>query len=302
MLLWGSENPWLAGRLPRLRFVRRAVQRFMPGEHLEDALEEAAALASRGVPSTVTLLGENVENSDEATAVADEFLRVLDGAEHRNLDVEVSVKLTHLGLDQDPGRAGRHVARIARHAEGRGRVWIDMEASQYVDATLDVFRGVRGEHENVGLCLQSYLYRTESDLESLLPLDPAIRLVKGAYAEPPSVAFPKKRDADASFELLATRLLDHFAGGGSGFLVLGTHDERLVARTRNLIAEREVGEGAYEFAMLYGIGRRQQEALVRDGAPLRVLISYGSAWFPWYMRRLAERPANVWFVLRTMFR
>jgi proline dehydrogenase len=201
MLLWGSENPWLARRLPGLRFVRRAVRRFMPGERLEDALAEAASLAARGVPSTLTLLGENVETSEEAAAVGDEFLRVLDGAEHRDLDVEVSVKLTHLGLDQDPVRAGRHVARLAHRAQGRGRVWIDMEASQYVDATLDVFREVRAEHENVGLCLQSYLYRTESDLESLLPLDPAIRLVKGAYAEPPSVAFPKKRDADASFEL-----------------------------------------------------------------------------------------------------
>lgn len=274
----------------------------MPGEHLEDALGEATALAARGVPSTLTLMGENVDTLEETTAVADELLRVLDEAEHRDLDVEVSVKLTHLGLDQDPGRARALVARLARRAEGRGRVWIDMEASQYVDATLDLFRRVRGEHENVGVCLQSYLYRTESDLESLLPLDPAVRLVKGAYAEPPSIALSKKSDVDANFELLATLLLDHFAGGGSGFLVLGTHDERLVDRMRSAIAERGVDKPAYEFAMMYGIGLRQQEALVRDGAPLRILISYGSAWFPWYMRRLAERPANVWFVARNLFR
>jgi proline dehydrogenase len=274
----------------------------MPGERLEDALGEAGALAARGIPSTVTLLGENVETSEEATAVADEFLQALDEAERRELDVEVSVKLTHLGLDRDPGRARALVARLARRAEGRGRVWIDMEASQYVDATLDLFRQVRAEHENVGLCLQSYLYRTERDLEGLLPLDPAIRLVKGAYAEPPSIAYAKKADADASFELLAALLLDHFAGGGSGFLVLGTHDERLIDRLRAMIAERGIAESAYEFAMLYGIGLRQQQALASDGAPLRVLISYGSAWFPWYMRRLAERPANIWFVLRNLLR
>lgn len=273
----------------------------MPGERLEDALRESEALASRGIPSTVTLLGENVETSEEAAAVADEYLRALDEAERLKLDVEVSVKLTHLGLDQDPDRARALVARLARRADG-GRVWIDMEASQYVDSTLDVYCRARAEHDNVGVCLQSYLYRTENDLESLLPLDPAIRLVKGAYAEPPSIAFPKKADSDANFERLADLLLDHIEGGGSGFLALGTHDQALIGRLRATIERRAIGEETYEFAMLYGIGPGQQEALVRDGVPLRVLISYGSAWFPWYMRRLAERPANIWFVLRKLLR
>jgi len=302
MLLWGSENPWLARQLPSHRFVQRAVRRFMPGERMEDALAEAGVLAGQGTPTTLTLLGENVETAEQATAVVDEFLRILDEADSRGLDVEVSVKLTHFGLDQDRDRALGHVATLARRAAGTGIVWVDMEGSDYTDVTLDVFRDLRAEHENVGLCLQSYLHRTREDLETLLPLNPAIRLVKGAYAEPPTIAFKKKSDADDSFEELTRLFLDHFEEGGSGFLVIGTHDERLVTLTRALIAERGIEEGSYEYAMLYGIGVRQQEALRRDGLPLRVLISYGTAWFPWYMRRLAERPANLGFVLRNMFR
>ncbi len=302
MLLWGSENPWLARRLPSHRFVQRAVRRFMPGERLEDALAEAAVLAGQGTPTTLTLLGENVETAEQATGVVDEFLRILDEAENRELDVEVSVKLTHFGLDQDRDRARSHVATLAQRAAGTGTVWVDMEGSAYTDVTLDVFRDLRAEHDNVGLCLQSYLHRTREDLEGLLALNPAIRLVKGAYAEPPNIAFPKKSDADDSFEELTRLFLDHFESGGSGYLVIGTHDERLVALTRALIAERGIAKDRYEYAMLYGIGVRQQAALRRDNLPLRVLISYGTAWFPWYMRRLAERPANLGFVLRNMFR
>ncbi len=301
-LLWASTNPRLASTLPRRRFVRRAVRRFMPGETREDALREAARLATRGVPAILTMLGENVTTARETREVVDEYGRVLAEATERGLDAEISVKPTHLGLDLDPGLAARNVAELARAARGRGTVWIDMEGSAYTDATLDLYRDLKPEHDNLGVCLQSYLRRTEADLESLLPLAPRIRLVKGAYAEPPDLAYPSKGDVDARYRALGRRLLGHLDDGGDGFVGFGTHDAALIgplardARSRARTAER------FEIEMLYGIGLRAQDALVAEGVPLRVLISYGAAWFPWYMRRLAERPANVWFVVRSFLR
>jgi len=301
-LLWASTNPWLASSLPRRRFVRRAVRRFMPGETRDDALREAAALDARGVPSILTMLGENVETEDETRAVVDEYRRVLAAAAERRLDVEVSVKPTHLGLDLGPALAARNVADLARAAAGRGTLWIDMEGSAYTDATLDLYRGLKAEHGNVGVCLQSYLRRTPADLESLLPLSPRIRLVKGAYAEPPERAFPAKRDVDAAYLSLGRRLVDHLAGGGDGFVGFGTHDPVLIRALADEARGRAGAAERFEIEMLYGIGRREQDRLVEEGVPLRILVSYGEAWFPWYMRRLAERPANVWFVVRSLIR
>ena len=177
-----------------------------------------------------------------------------------------------------------------------------MEGSDYVDATLDMFKAARAKHENVGLCIQSYLHRTKGDLEELLPLDPSIRLVKGAYNEPESVAFPRKTDVDQNFIRLTSMLLRAKANGGAGRPVLGTHDPRMIGEANRMAYELDLEKDAHEFAMLYGITRGEQERLVRDGRALRVLISYGSAWFPWYMRRLAERPANVWFVMKQLVR
>ena len=196
-----------------------------------------------------------------------------------------------------------HLMSLLERAERNGSfVWIDMESSTYVDATLALYRQARAGSKRVGVCLQAYLRRTPADLESLLPLRPALRLVKGAYQEPPERAFPRKADVDAAYFALATRAL-----GASGadtaaeILAIGTHDARLVQRLRATIAERRLPRSAYEFEMLYGIQRALQSQLVADGLPLRVLISYGAYWFPWYMRRLAERPANVWFVARNLF-
>lgn len=300
-LLWASENSWLARRLPRLGFVRRATRRFMPGEVLEDAVAEAVRLDDLGASTILTLLGENLDSLAEADEVVDEYLRILDEARDRGLDLQVSVKPTQLGLDLDRDGAFANLERIVRHAEQRANfVWIDMEGSAYTDVTLELFRGARAERSNVGLALQAYLYRTKDDLESLLPLDPAIRLVKGAYAEPEAIAFPKKRDVDASFERLALRLIDHVAGTGAGLAVFGTHDPRLIRRCQDEARSRDLDRSLYEFDLLYGIGRAEQERLLAERERLRVLISYGSAWFPWYMRRLAERPANVWFVARQL--
>ena len=299
--LAGSRSVWLRKRAMRYAFVRRSVSRFMPGEGLEDALEATRQLQEKGASAVLTQLGENVADADEAEAVRRHYLDVLDQAAARGLDAQISVKPTQLGLDLDPKLCLAHLTSLLERAERNGSfVWIDMESSTYVDATLALYRQARAGSKRVGVCLQAYLRRTPADLESLLPLRPALRLVKGAYQEPPERAFPRKADVDAAYFALATRALGA-SGADAEILAIGTHDARLVQRLRATIAERRLPRSAYEFEMLYGIQRALQSQLVADGLPLRVLISYGAYWFPWYMRRLAERPANVWFVARNLF-
>lgn len=317
LLLWASRNPFLSERLPRYGFARRAVRRFMPGERLEDALREAERLRDeRGVGTIVTLLGENVGDEAGVRGVADHYREVLDEVGRRRLDTEISVKPTHLGLDLDPELAreligglcdrARAAAEPERGTEGSaGRspvVWIDMEGSEYVDRTLSLYRSLREEHPNVGVCLQAYLRRTPDDLGSLLPLQPAIRLVKGAYAEPAEVAFPNKADVDRAYRELGRSLLEATARGEAFRPAFGTHDAALVGALGEEARRLGLPEAAHEVEMLYGIGTELQERLVAEGRQLRVLVSYGDAWFPWYMRRLAERPANLWFVVRSLWR
>lgn len=315
MLLWASTNAWMSERLPRKRFVRRAVRRFMPGEKPEDALSEAERLRGDGAPTILTLLGENVEREEDARGVVDHYLGVLEEIRRRDLDAEVSVKLTQLGLDLAPDLALEGVRELVRasaadgSAGGNGTatrrhltLWIDMESSAYVDRTLELFRTVREEHDNVGVALQAYLRRTETDLEALLPLEPAIRLVKGAYLEPADVAYPKKREVDAAYQRLAKRLLRERKAGRVGRPAIATHDPRIIGDVTRIARELDLPRETYEFEMLYGIAGDQQRHLLSQGYTLRILISYGSAWFPWYMRRLAERPANLWFVMKQMGR
>ena len=218
------------------------------------------------------------------------------------LDAQISVKPTQLGLDLDKALCFRNLQRLVdRAAERRNFVWIDMESSPYVDPTLDLFRQTRARSPLVGIALQAYLYRTAQDIESLLPLGSAIRLVKGAYLEPPTIAFPRKADVDANFYTLACRLLRADAQQSGTLLHIATHDPRLIERLNAFIVAERVPQSAYEYAMLYGIQRSLQARLARDGRRIRVLIAYGEYWFPWYMRRLAERPANVWFVVKNVF-
>ena len=297
LLLRASRSAWLARTLRRRAFFRRAVRRFLPGEHVGAALDTAAALARDGIGSVLTQLGEQVTNRNEAAGVRDQYLRLLDEIRSRDLPAEISVKLTHLGLDVNPKACLQDLlALAARAAAAKSFLWIDMEESRYVDATLELYRAVRVARPDVGVCLQAYLRRTPADLEGLLPLAPAIRVVKGAYNEPPDVAFPKKRDVDAAYAVLAGRLLER-AAAGAARVVLGTHDLDLIERLRARALALGV-PGGYEVHMLYGIRAAAQRALAQQGVPVRVLISYGTHWFPWYMRRLAERPANVWFVMR----
>jgi proline dehydrogenase len=300
--LAGSRSVWLRERAMRYGFVRRSVSRFMPGEGLADALEAARVLQEWGASSVLTQLGENVADADEADAVKRHYLDVLDRAAARGLDGQISVKPTQLGLDLDRDMCRRNLNRLVDRAGERDNfVWIDMESSPYVDPTLDLFRGARARSPRVGVALQAYLFRTAADVEALLPLGSAIRLVKGAYLEPPSIAYPRKADVDENFYRLACRLLSEAAQRAGGLLHVATHDGRLVDRLKTFIWQQKVPKTAYEYAMLYGIQRPLQQRLVQGGEPLRVLIAYGEYWFPWYMRRLAERPANVGFVVRNIF-
>ena len=298
VLLRASRSAWLARQLRDRAFFRRAVRRFMPGEELAAALAAAADLAAGGIGSVLTQLGEQVATRQEAARVRDHYLDLLAQVRERRLPSELSVKLTHLGLDVDRAACRADLEALARGAaDSESFLWIDMEESRYVDATLEMFRSVRAAHARVGVCLQAYLRRTPADLDALLALAPAIRLVKGAYNEPAAVAHPLKRDVDTAYLALADRLLDR-AARAQARPVFGTHDLRLVDRIRARATSLQVAPGGYEVHMLYGIRSSDQRALAREGVGVRVLISYGTHWFPWYMRRLAERPANVWFVLR----
>ena len=301
LLLAASTNTWLRDHATKTAFVRRSVAAFMPGERLEDALEAASAQQRLGIGTIFTQLGENVGQADDARRIAAHYVTVMDAVRADGLNAQVAVKPTHLGLDIDGALALEHLQQLVDHADATGNfVWLDMESSPYVDRTLDLFCRLRRRSSRVGVALQAYLHRTAADIERLLPLGAAIRLVKGAYLEPPAVAFPNKRDVDENFFVLACRLLHEDAVAAGGLLHVATHDAALVDRVQAFAAGHAVPRSAYEFAMLYGIQRPLQTRLVESGAPLRVLIAYGPYWFPWYMRRLAERPANLTFVLKNI--
>lgn len=300
ILLKASRSQWLARQLRERKFFQRAVRRFMPGETLDAALEAAGTFAKQDIGSVLTELGEQVTNRADAAEVRDHYLGVFDKIQRRKLPAHVSVKLTHLGIDASREGCVQDVLKLAARADqARSFLWIDMEESRYADATLEVYARAKGEWPNVGVCLQAYLHRTAKDLEKLLPLAPAIRLVKGAYNEPADIAFSKKSDVDENYRQLANRLLAE-ASRQRARPVFGTHDIGIVESIRKAAVAQRVDATAYEFHMLYGIRAAEQRLLASLGARVRVLISYGSAWFAWYMRRLAERPANVWFVLRNL--
>jgi proline dehydrogenase len=300
ILLWMAGNKWLKEHLPRLPFARRAVRRFMPGETAESALDAAETLRPHGIGFLFTHLGENLSDLADAQAVADHYHRLLDQIGQRRLDGEISVKLTQLGLDLDPDVTVRHALSLAEHAGRSDRTfWIDMEGSAYTEATLQTYELLKAERANIGLCLQAYLRRSPDDVHRLLPLKPAIRLVKGAYDEHDAVAFRKRTDVDAAYLSLAVLMLPA-AARGELRLGLGTHDVALIERIADYARSANYPITSVEVQMLYGIRVREQIRLAEAGYRVRDLISYGEAWYAWYMRRLAERPANVVFALRQL--
>lgn len=289
-LLWASGNATLRERLPRLWFVRKTVEKFMPGENAEDALAAAQRLGADGLATTFTVLGENVTDLSQATSATAEYLRLLDRIDALGVDSEVSVKLTQLGFDLDPEHTAMQVARLAERSKALGKtVWIDIESTGYVDGTLGLYEGLLDDGHDVGLCLQAYLRRTWDDVQRLLPHRPSIRLVKGAYKETPDHVFTDKRLIDEAYLRLATHLVND-PEGRVRRAVFGTHDTELVGRI-----ERALGDDAkdrFELAMLYGIRSDDQFRYVREGYTIRTLISYGDYWYPWFMRRIAEKPVT----------
>jgi proline dehydrogenase len=294
ILLAGSESQWLRETAPRIGFVRKAVTRFMPGESLEEILPVVQDYEKRGVQTVFTKLGENVKDRAEARAVSDHYLEVLRKVGALGLSTEASVKLTQLGLDLDPEFCFENTLRIVEASEPSRPVWIDMESSPYVDATLKLYENLLAQHKHVGICLQAYLYRTKDDIERLKQIGGAVRLVKGAYREPAEVAYPKKADVDENYFRLTEQLIDSEMP-----TVVATHDKALIARICTL-ADKKQARDRVAFTMLYGIQSEEQFRLAKAGWRSKCLIAYGSYWFPWYMRRLAERPANVWFVAKNM--
>ena len=302
VLLAMSTSTFLREQATKRAFVRRSVSAFMPGEKLEDALGAAATLKPQRINTILTRLGEGVTKLDEAERVTQRYLDALDKVKAAGLDAQISVKPTQLGLDLDAAQCQRNLDRICEKGERLGNVpvWIDMENSPYVDPTLKLYRKSKERYKGVGIAIQAYLYRTAEDIEKLIPLGPAVRMVKGAYLEPPEVAFPKKSDVDENFYNMCVRLMRDDAQKTGSLLHIATHDVPLADRLLAYIDTNKVPPSAYEFAMLYGIQRAQQQRLAQSGRRIRVLISYGEYWYPWYMRRLAERPANVTFVLKNL--
>jgi proline dehydrogenase len=300
LLLKASENSWLREHAMHSRFLRRGVTRFMPGENVEDALRACRDLARHSVGTILTRLGENVGERAQAEAVTSHYVDVLEAIRLSDLPAEISVKLTQLGLDLDSDFCFSNLCRLLARSPAEKTLWIDMEQSSYVERTLQLFHLARRSHLHVGVCVQAYLHRTKSDVEGLIAEGAAVRLVKGAYREPPDVAFASKHDVNKNYFHLAQRLLGSEARRKGVRAALATHDRPLMNRLTAWAAFEGLSRRDVEFQMLYGIQRAEQLRLAKQGYRSRVLISYGSYWFPWFMRRLAERPANLLFLARNV--
>jgi proline dehydrogenase len=298
LILAAADSPRMQRFVQRYGF-RLGAARFVAGESLDGAVPVLRRLNEQGLLTNTTLLGEGVRDEAETREVVAAYREVFDRIHAEGLKTNVALKLTHLGLSIDEELAHRNVAELVEHAAQRGKfLRIDMEESAHTDATLRIYRRLReGGHENVGTVLQSYLFRSEEDLAALLPLAPNLRLVKGAYLEPPEIAYPHKRDVDAAY----VRLLDTSLAGG-GFTAIATHDETLIEHAISFASERDIPKERFQFQMLYGIASRLQLDLVGRGFDVLVATPYGPEWYRYLMRRLAERPANVLFLLRNLVR
>ena len=301
ILLWASKNEWLKRRVPKMSFVQKAVKRFMPGESVEDTILAARELIKHNIPTTITHLGENITTLKEAEINTQHYLDLLDKINKEKLDIEISLKLTHIGLDLSFDKTLDLFSKICEKAQIlNNNVFIDIEDSSYVDKTIEFYKRIKQKFNNVGLCLQAYLYRTMEDLKDMIVLNPNIRLVKGAYKEPSSVAFKKLTQVNENYLKLSEYLLQQIKAKNIR-VAFATHDLNLQEQIKKSELNLGLNKLNIEFQMLYGIKKEAQYKLATEGYKIRTLISYGKHWYPWYMRRLAERPANVWFVLKNIF-
>jgi proline dehydrogenase len=277
---------------------RRLASRFIAGEKLDDALTVVRRLNNEGFKVTLDCLGESVHKEAAAEEACQTYLQLLDRLATEKLDSHVSVKLTQLGLAIDEGLARRNLARLAESAaRHQNFVRVDMEGSAFTDSTLKVFCAIDAPRNVVGIAIQAYLRRTANDVDELLKRGARIRLVKGAYKEPPDIAFAQKRDVDRSYMELTEKLLS------SGiYHAMATHDEAIIAATQAFAREHAISPASFEFQMLYGIRRRLQRTLIQQGWRVRLYVPYGPEWYAYFMRRLAERPANLFFIVRNLFR
>jgi proline dehydrogenase len=297
LLLAASQNSWLRERASRFAFVRKSVSRFMPGETLDDAIAAARDLKRKNIASVLTHLGENIFDKQEAENVAAQYQQALARIRGENLDAEISVKLTQLGLNLSPELCEQNLRRLLAAENPVKTLWIDMEASGYVDATLGIYRTLLADFPNAGICLQAYLHRTVVDIEALLPMKPTIRLVKGAYAEPAEISIQNKSAINKNYLVLAEMLLRAQVRGEMRRAAFATHDAKIICRITDFADAERISRSEVEVQMLFGIQRGEQERLAAGGWRSGVLIAYGDYWYPWFVRRLAERPANLWLLV-----
>jgi proline dehydrogenase len=296
--LFLSHLKWLRRWMETSAIAQRLATRFVAGETLDQALAVARKLNAEGITVTLDHLGESVSTLEEAAEARDVYLRTLDAIHGNGIQGGVSLKLTQFGLDLSWEQCLANVEQLVRRAtELSSFVRVDMESSDYTDRTLDVVHTLHARFGAVGVVIQSYLYRSQADIEKLCAAKIGVRLCKGAYLEPAAVAFPRKSDVDKSYLELTRYLLTNGVYPG-----IATHDEAVIRQACQFVTERQVPHDSFEFQMLYGIRRDLQRRLVAEGYRLRLYVPFGKAWYPYYMRRLAERPANVFFMLRNLFR
>jgi proline dehydrogenase len=302
ILLWLSRNKTVRGWTTSWGLARRAARRFVAGETIEEAIQAIRDLDGLRITATLDHLGENVETAEDAARATEDYLKALDAVGASGLQSHVSVKLTALGLDLGNELCRANMVRILTKAQAIGTlVTIDMESTEYTDRTLAIFRDLRREFSNVGIVIQAYLYRSEADITALCKEGAHVRLCKGAYKEPPVHAFPRKADVDANYVRLMKMLLSPEARANGTFGAIATHDIRMIDATRQYSQEQLVPRAEFEFQMLHGIRRDLQKELAADGYGMRVYVPYGTEWYPYYVRRLAERPANIWFIMSNFF-
>lgn len=308
-----SKAGWARKIVTSWGFVWRMASRFIAGETLDEAIRVIKNLNARGIHATLDHLGEHTTNEKEAENATHDIMVALDAIQASGVRANVSIKLTQIGLALDPELCKANLFKIVKHAQSLGNfVRVDMEDSPVTQITLDLMRAARAEAPNVGIVIQSYLYRSAEDIAGLMKEGITVRLCKGAYLEPASVAFPKKADVDANYDRLVDALFQGSLAHGQPRLSadgrfppipgLATHDEKRIAYAKQAAAKLNLAKDALEFQMLNGIRRDLQENLAKEGYPVRVYVPYGTEWYPYFMRRLAERPANVWFMISIFFR